>query len=134
MAQHLIDYGRVGYIQVDCGRIGGISPAKRVADYAASKSVTFVNHTFTSHLALSASLQPYAGMRSDEICEYPFAPKPLARELTSNHLERDSQGYVAVPESPGLGIDINTEAARRYLVDVEIKVKGSFLFASSYRL
>jgi L-alanine-DL-glutamate epimerase-like enolase superfamily enzyme len=134
MAQHLIDYGRVGFIQVDCGRIGGIGPARRVADYAASKSVTFVNHTFTSHLALSASLQPYAGMRADEICEYPFAPKPLAHELTSNHLERDSQGYVAVPESPGLGIDINTEAARRYLVDVEIKVKGNVLFASSNQL
>jgi L-alanine-DL-glutamate epimerase-like enolase superfamily enzyme len=132
MAQHLIDYGRVGYIQVDSGRIGGIGPAKRVADYAASRAVTYVNHTFTSHLALSASLQPYAGMRQDEICEYPFAPKPLARELTSNHLERDDQGYVAAPDSPGLGIEINTESARRYLVDVEIKVKGRVLFASSH--
>jgi len=132
MAQHLIDYGRVGYIQVDSGRIGGIGPAKRVADYAASRAVTFVNHTFTSHLALSASLQPYAGMRQDEICEYPFAPKPLARELTSNHLERDDQGYVEAPDSPGLGIEINTESARRYLVDVEIKVKGRVLFASSH--
>lgn len=134
MAQHLIDYGRVGYIQVDCGRIGGIGPAKRVAEYAKSKSVTFVNHTFTSHLALSASLQPYAGMRQDEICEYPFAPKPLARELTSNHLERDHEGYLAVPDSPGLGIEINTHAARRYLVDVEIKVKGSILFSSLHKL
>jgi L-alanine-DL-glutamate epimerase-like enolase superfamily enzyme len=131
MAQHLIDYGRVGYIQVDCGRIGGIGPAKRVADYAASKAVSFVNHTFTSHLALSASLQPYAGMRSDEICEYPFAPKPLARELTSSHLERDHEGFVAVPDSPGLGIEIDAQACRRYLVDVEIKVKGEVLFASS---
>jgi L-alanine-DL-glutamate epimerase-like enolase superfamily enzyme len=134
MAQHLIDYGRVGYVQVDCGRIGGIGPAKRVADYAASKSVTFVNHTFTSHLALSASLQPYAGMHQDEICEYPFAPKPLARELTSNYLERDPEGYISLPDSPGLGIGINTHAARRYLVDVEIKVKGSRLFASSRSL
>ena len=93
--------------------------------------MTFVNHTFTSHLALSASLQPYAGIRSDEICEYPFSPKPLARELTKNHLERDRDGYVVVPDSPGLGIEINTEAARRYLVDVEIKVKGKVLFTSS---
>lgn len=134
MAQHLIDYGRVGYIQVDCGRIGGIGPAKRAADYAASKGVTFVNHTFTSHLALSASLQPYAGLRSSEICEYPFAPKALARQITSNHLERDPEGYVDVPETPGLGIDIDTEAARRYLVDAEIKVNGNFLFASSDHL
>lgn len=131
MAQHLIDYGCVRYIQVDCGRIGGIGPAKRVADYAASRSVTFVNHTFTSHLALSASLQPYAGVRADEICEYPFAPKSLARDLTSNRLERDNHGYVAIPEAPGLGIEVNGEAVRRYLVEVEIKAKGILLFSSS---
>ena len=131
MAQHLIDYGRVGYIQVDCGRIGGIGPAKRVADYAAAKTVTYVNHTFTSHLALSASLQPCAGLRSHQICEYPFAPKQLARDITSNHIERDSLGYVNVPDAPGLGIDISAEAARRYLVAVEIKAKGNVLFRSS---
>ena len=51
--RHLIDYGGVGFIQIDCGRIGGIGPAKQVADYAAARGVTYVNHTFTSHLALS---------------------------------------------------------------------------------
>ena len=34
MAKHLIDFGKVGYIQIDCGRIGGIAPAKLVADHA----------------------------------------------------------------------------------------------------
>ncbi len=131
MAQHLIDYGRVGYIQIDCGRIGGIGPAKRAADYADTHGVTFVNHTFTSHLALSASLQPYAGLSQHEICEYPFAPKPLARELTLNHLDRDAEGLVFPPAEPGLGIAINFEAARKYLVDVEIKAKGETLFSSS---
>ena len=36
MAEHLMEYGRVGYIQIDCGRIGGLGPAKQVADQAAS--------------------------------------------------------------------------------------------------
>ncbi len=133
MATHLIDYGKVGYIQIDCGRIGGIAPAKRVADCAVKKGVIFVNHTFTSHLALSASLQPYAGLREHEICEFPFAPKPLAWDLTSNHLERDSNGYLTVPDCPGLGIGINSKAARSYLVDVEIRVKGRSLFSSSHQ-
>ena len=131
MARHLIDYGKVGYIQVDCGRIGGIGIARRVADYAAVRGVTFVNHTFTSHLALSASLQPYAGMRDHEICEYPFAPKPLAREFTTNTLERDAEGCVSVPDAPGLGIGIDARRARKYLVDVEIRAKGRTLFAST---
>ena len=133
MAQHLIDYGGVGYVQVDCGRIGGIGVAKKVADYAVAKGVTFVNHTFTSHLALSASLQPYAGLRAHEICEFPFAPKPLAREFTANHLDRDSDGFVSVPYGSGLGISIDSESARKYLVEVEIKAKGRTLFASSDR-
>jgi L-alanine-DL-glutamate epimerase-like enolase superfamily enzyme len=131
MAQHLIDFGLVGYIQIDCGRIGGIGPAKRVADYATSRGVTFVNHTFTSHLALSASLQPFAGLRAHEICEFPFAPKPLAREFTANHFERDKNGYISLNETPGLGIEIDAAAARRYLVDVEIKAKGARLFSTT---
>ena len=130
MASHLIDYGHVGFIQIDCGRIGGIGVAKRVADYAVSRGVTFVNHTFTSHLALSASLQPYAGLREHEICEYPFAPKPLARDLTANHLERDHDGHVRAPDVAGLGITIDSEKARSYLVDVDIRVKGRKLFGS----
>ena len=131
MAQHLINYGSVGYVQVDCGRIGGIGIAKRVADYALSTGVTFVNHTFTSHLALSASLQPYAGLRAHEICEYPFAPKALAREITENHLDQDGDGFVSVPDEPGLGMTINLAAAMKYLVDVEVKVQGRVLFRSS---
>jgi L-alanine-DL-glutamate epimerase-like enolase superfamily enzyme len=131
MAKHLIDFGKVNFIQIDTGRIGGIGPAKRVADYAQSKSVTFVNHTFTSHLALSASLQPYAGLQGDEICEYPLSPKPLAVELTSNHLDRDAEGYVNVPETSGLGIEINCAAVRRYSVDVLIKAKSEVLFDSN---
>ena len=130
MAQHLIDYGRVGYIQVDCGRIGGIGPAKRVADYAAQRGVKFVNHTFTSHLALSASLQPYAGLR-DEICEYPFSPKALAQQLTVNRLERDRDGYISLTDAPGLGVTVDQRAARRYLVDVQIAVNNRVLFGTS---
>ena len=130
MARHLVDYGQVGFIQIDTGRIGGIGPAKQVADYAVSRGVAFVNHTFTSHLALSASLQPYAGLHEHEICEYPFAPKPLAIELTSNHLQRDAEGYVSLPDSPGLGIEIDPAAIRRYLLSVVIEVNKTILFDS----
>ena len=130
MAQHLMEYGSVGFIQIDCGRIGGIGPAKVVADEAVARGITFVNHTFTSHLALSASLQPFAGLADHRICEYPFAPKKLASELTVNHLTRDSIGEVAAPDAPGLGITVDMEAVRGYLQEVEIKVNGRVLYAT----
>ncbi len=130
MARHLIDYGRVGFIQIDCGRIGGIGPAKQIANYAAARGVTYVNHTFTSHLALSASLQPYAGLAEHTICEYPFAPKPLAWDLSVNHILPDAADEISLPEAAGLGIEIDKPALQKYLVPVEIEVKGRTLFSS----
>jgi len=130
MARHLIDYGKIGFVQIDCGRIGGIGPAKQVADYAVQRGVTYVNHTFTSHLALSASLQPFAGLAAHTICEYPAAPKALAVEMTANHLARDANGTVRAPDAPGLGIDIDAQAIQRYQVDVEIRIGGRTLYTS----
>jgi L-alanine-DL-glutamate epimerase-like enolase superfamily enzyme len=128
MAEHLITYGGVGFIQIDCGRIGGIGPAKAIADYAAARGVTFVNHTFTSHLALSASIQPYAGLEGHHLCEYPFAPKQLALDITKNHFTPDAAGEVAAPDRPGLGVEIDEQTLRPYLQDVEITVKGRSLY------
>ena len=128
MARHLIDYGKVGFIQIDCGRIGGIGPAKRVADYAVARGVTYVNHTFTSHLALSASLQPFAGLAEHRICEYPAAPKRLAVDLTSNHLLPDRNGEIHAPDAPGLGMVVNVAGLATYLQDVEIMVQGLAIY------
>lgn len=128
LARHLMEYGGVGFIQIDTGRIGGIGPAKRVADFAAGRGITYVNHTFTSHLALSASLQPFAGHEGDRLCEFPFAPKPVARAFVAAPLAMDTNGMIAAPDAPGLGIEIDLEDARPYLLDVEIKVRGEILY------
>jgi L-alanine-DL-glutamate epimerase-like enolase superfamily enzyme len=128
MARHMIDLGGVGFIQIDAGRIGGISPSKRVADYALQRGVTYVNHTFTSHLALSASLQPFAGHPARSICEYPVELKSLAWDMTVDHITPDADGLINVPEGPGLGLTPNLAAAKPYLLDVEIAVGGKVLY------
>jgi L-alanine-DL-glutamate epimerase-like enolase superfamily enzyme len=128
MARHTIDYGRVSFIQIDCGRIGGIGPAKQVADYAAGKGVTYVNHTFTSHLALCASIQPYAGLADHRICEYPVKPQPMAWEMCATHIAPDRNGEIRVPDAPGLGITVDGASMKKYLVDAEIRVNGKLLY------
>ncbi|MGE3798838.1 MAG: mandelate racemase/muconate lactonizing enzyme family protein, partial [Thermomicrobiales bacterium] len=128
MAQHMIDHAGIGYVQIDAGRIGGITPSYDIAQYARLRGVTYVNHTFTSHLALAASLHPFAGSATDEICEYPAELKSLAVEITTNHLERDEHGQVMLNDEPGIGIEPNLDGARKYLVDVEIRVNGKTLY------
>lgn len=133
-ARQMIDYGGVGYIQIDAGRVGGISSCYQAAQYAATKGVTYVNHTFTSSLALSASLQPYAGLEAHRICEFPAEPKPLARDLTTQRLLPSPDGLLRAPEAPGLGLEPDLAVVAAYLVEVEIKVAGSLLFRSDLSL
>ncbi|MBI1776294.1 MAG: mandelate racemase/muconate lactonizing enzyme family protein [Proteobacteria bacterium] len=128
MAKQMIDFAGIGFVQIDAGRIGGITPAKAVADYAKAKGVTFVNHTFTSHLQLTASLQPYAGLREHELCEYPVELKPVAWAITKNHLLLDRNGQVAAPDAPGLGVEIDVRRLRPYLVDVMMSIGGKLLY------
>jgi L-alanine-DL-glutamate epimerase-like enolase superfamily enzyme len=131
MAEHLIDFGRAGFVQIDTGRIGGLGPARRVALKATAAGVTYVNHTFTSNLALSASLQPYAGLADHRLCEFPTGLQPLARDLTLTRLAPGPDGLLRLPDAPGLGIEVNPEALTRYAVEVEIRVGGRVLFASA---
>jgi len=132
MARHLIDHAGVGFIQIDTGRIGGIGPAKEIADYAAPRGITFVNHTFTSHLALAASVQPFAGLGRHELCEFPAEPKALAFEITSNHLMPGEGGLLRLAEEPGLGMTVDPRTIERYLVDVEIRAKGKTLYRTPH--
>jgi L-alanine-DL-glutamate epimerase-like enolase superfamily enzyme len=128
MARHMIDHAGLRYVQIDAGRIGGITVARQVADHAAARGVTYVNHTFTSHLALSASLQPYAGHPGDALCEYPAEPRPLALAVTRDHLRPDASGRLRLPDGPGLGLEVDAEALRPYLVETEIRVGGRVLY------
>jgi L-alanine-DL-glutamate epimerase-like enolase superfamily enzyme len=130
MAKHMIDLAGLQYVQIDAGRIGGITIAKDVANYAASKGVTYVNHTFTSNLALSASLQPYAGLESHIICEFPTELKSLARAMTQNHIFPDQYGILNVPDAPGLGIEPDLKGIEPYLVDTEISVRGKRIYTT----
>lgn len=128
MARHMIELAGVGYVQIDTGRIGGISVAKEIADVAAVAGVQFVNHTFTTHLALSASLQPFAGLETHDLCEYPVEAKPLARDLAVPPLTLDDQGRVNLSDRPGLGLEPDLAVVRQYLVDTQIRVGGKVLY------
>ena len=130
MAMNLIDFGGVKFIQVDSARIGGIGPSKIVADHAVNRDVTFVNHTFTSHLALSASMQAFAGLETHRICEYPVEPKQVAWDLSIEHIDLNADGEILTPDQPGLGINVNEIALAPYLRQVEIKIDGEITFLS----
>jgi L-alanine-DL-glutamate epimerase-like enolase superfamily enzyme len=125
-AKHFIDYGGVRFIQIDTGRVGGISAAREVARYARDRGVAYVNHTFTSNLALSASLQPYADMSG--YAELPLQTSALARAIAGDPWAPNDDGLIRAANTPGLGVDIQPQKLEPFLQDLEISWQGKSLY------
>jgi L-alanine-DL-glutamate epimerase-like enolase superfamily enzyme len=124
-ARHLIDYAKVGFIQIDTGRIGGITPARQIAIYCRQKA-KYVNHTFTSNLALSASLQPYADQ--DGYAEIPIQTSALAQAIAGPPTLPDPHGLIYPNTQPGLGHTPNLQTLSAYNQPVEILINGQKLW------
>lgn len=127
-AINMMAHAGLGYIQIDTGRIGGITAAKQVAEQAENVGVTYVNHTFTTSLALSASMQPFVGLEGHDLCEYPVEASRLAVALTDVPMRPDGDGMLRLPDGPGLGLGPDLETVKRYLVETEMQVAGQVVY------
>ena len=128
MAEDLVLHGGIQFVQIDVGRIGGITDAFRVRQLAEQHGVQYVNHTFKSHLSLAASLHVFATNESFNLLEYPAVGSELAQRLTVERLEVGSDGMVALTDEPGLGVHVDAETMDAYLAPVWIQVGNEVIF------
>lgn len=128
-AQDFIVNGGVDYVQIDAGRVGGITPAHAVRRFAEDHGTTYVNHTFKSHLSLAAALHTFIGDERHPLAEYMVGGSELALNLTTEAIERAADGSVTVPDAPGLGVEVDLDTVARFLAPVEISVDGAALAA-----
>ncbi|MBH65728.1 MAG: mandelate racemase [Chloroflexi bacterium] len=130
-ADDMMTNAGLDFVQIDVGRIGGITEAKRVADRAHELGIQYVNHTFKSHLSVAASIHVFAGYEEFDLTEYPAGESPLILGLTEpTGIFRDTDGFVRASEAPGLGVEANLDAIRQYQRHVKIEIDGQALFKS----
>jgi L-alanine-DL-glutamate epimerase-like enolase superfamily enzyme len=128
-AEDYLENSGVNFIQIDGGRIGGITPSRIVCEAAQKRGITYVNHTFKSRLSLAAALHVFADVEKFKYLEYPAAGSRLAFDLVKG-LERDAKGMVSLPEKPGLGVEVNLDVVREFLAPVRIELSGQTIFES----
>jgi L-alanine-DL-glutamate epimerase-like enolase superfamily enzyme len=126
-AEDYLENAGVNFIQIDAGRIGGITPSRIICEQARKRGVTYVNHTFKSRLSLAAALHVFADVEQFKYLEYPAAGSRLAFDLVKG-LERDEKGMVSLPEKPGLGVEVNMDVVREFFVRVRIELSGQTIF------
>tara|TARA_B110000438_G_scaffold223240_1_gene216769 strand:+ start:2650 stop:3843 length:1194 start_codon:yes stop_codon:yes gene_type:complete len=130
-ADDMMTNAGLDFVQIDVGRIGGITEAKRVADKAHELGIQYVNHTFKSHLSVAASIHVFAGYEEFDLTEYPAGDSPLILGLTDpTGIFRDADGFVRASDKPGLGVKVNLNAIREYQRQVKIEIDGEILFES----
>lgn len=90
---------------------GGLMETKRIADDAEDEGIPTALHCAGSPIGFMANIHTAAAIGSFLACEHHGLDLPFWESLvTGMSPDYMADGYVTVPEKPGLGIDINLEA------------------------
>jgi L-alanine-DL-glutamate epimerase-like enolase superfamily enzyme len=112
----LITRGKIDVIQPDLSRCGGFSQARKIIWEAQRAGVDICPHAWLTDLLSAASLHLNACMERSLFLEYNVCDNPMLREIIRNPIQMNSNGLMAVPQGPGLGIDIDEKAVARFRV------------------
>jgi L-rhamnonate dehydratase len=110
----LMDTG-IDVVQVDVTRVGGLARSKRIGRDSYERHRLCVNHSYKTGVNIAASLHFLAVLPNSHYFEYCVEQGPLRQTLTRQRFAV-IDGDIAVPEEPGLGVDLDEEVAARYRV------------------
>lgn len=109
--QQLLDAKAASYVRPDLCLCGGLSGCKKVAAMAEAHHVKVIPHNPLSPISTAACVQLDACIPNFALQEYTGESEPPKSELLLKPLEL-KEGYITVPDGPGLGVEINEEALK----------------------
>ena len=109
--QQLLEAKAAAYVRPDLCLCGGLSGCKKVAAMAEAHHVKVIPHNPLSPISTAACVQLDACIPNFALQEYTGESEPPKSELLKNPLEL-KDGYITVPDGPGLGVEINEEALK----------------------
>jgi D-galactarolactone cycloisomerase len=121
--RHILESRAMDIVQPDVCAAGGITECKKIAAMAQAHSVQCVPHAWGTAIGLAATMHYLASLPFTPPCLVPIPPmleyeqtfNPFRDELSSTELTHKN-GFVTVPNGPGLGIDVKYEVLERYRV------------------
>ena len=104
-------------IQPDVHFSGGFGEVNRIGKIAEQQGKMLIPHCWGSGLSLAANLQLIGSLKNSPYLEYPCDP-PFTPEIRDTILTETikigKDGYVSIPQKPGLGVEVNEEVIERY--------------------
>ncbi len=103
-------------VQPDITRFGGISEMRKINTLAEMYGIQLVPHGFSTGILLSATVQFLAATQYGDLMEYSQSVSPLFTDLVRNRIPFED-GYVTVPDTVGLDIELDEEIVDKYRMD-----------------
>jgi L-rhamnonate dehydratase len=111
--------GRVDVLQPDIGRCGGLSEIRRIAQLAELEGAIVVPHGWKTGITAAAARHFQAATANAPLIEWmhpELYDSPLRAALVRP--EPDVvDGNMALPQAPGLGVELDPDTVERYRVD-----------------
>ncbi|MFM7843324.1 MAG: enolase C-terminal domain-like protein, partial [Planctomycetota bacterium] len=105
--------GAFDVVQPDATKCGGISEARRIAWMAQDYQIQMVSHGWNTAVGLAADLHLAAAIPVARYVEY-LTPAPYIDQIITQPFQLDADGLLTIPETPGLGIELNRDALQRF--------------------
>jgi L-alanine-DL-glutamate epimerase-like enolase superfamily enzyme len=103
----------VDIVQPDCTKCGGLTEAWRVAWAAHDHNVLWVPHGWNTAVGLAADIQLACAVPVARYVEF-LTPSPYVDELITVPFRPDADGFLTLPDKPGLGIELDRDALARF--------------------
>ena len=112
----LMDRGGIDVVQVDLTRCGGFTEGMKIASLAWDRGRPVANHGFTTYINVAAALHWLNAIPNALICEFVAQEGTTLRDLITRQKIAAKDGYLEVPQAPGLGIELDEDAVAKYRV------------------
>lgn len=115
----VLQTGALDIVQPDVQYAGGISEVKKIALLAETFGRKCMPHYFGNGIGLAATLQVLGSVDAPYV-EFPYHPPSWTVEhrdaVLGEPIRVDKDGYVSIPDKPGLGVELDEDAVKMYTV------------------
>ena len=108
-----LDRGCFDIVQPDVTKVGGISESRRIGRMAEEAGVRYIPHGWNTACGLAADLHLASAFPGTDLVEY-IAGSAYVDELRAGDWNLDTNGHLSIPDTPGLGLELDPDAVARY--------------------
>lgn len=108
--------GAVDIVQPDVTKVGGISEQRRIAWMAYDLGIKYVGHGWNTALGLAADLQMASAFPDADLVEF-IGGSPYVDGILAEPFDLDGEGWLTIPDRPGLGLRLDRDKVARYTPD-----------------